>query len=107
VQIPRAMTIQKKQTCAAQIISLLGEEIVPKLDALREEKPGRVKFVQGEVELERVGRVLREWVEGGKGRRSGMGCLALLLRRLVLSGGRRRWRLRLLGGDEGGAWQEG
>jgi hypothetical protein len=61
-------TIQKKQTRVVQITSLLAEEIVPKLDALREEKRGWVEFVRGGAELERVGRVLRawEWVEGGE-----------------------------------------
>jgi hypothetical protein len=62
-------TIQKKQTCVVQTTSLLAEETVPKLDALREEKRGWVEFVRGWVELERVVRVLRAWGWGRAKRR--------------------------------------
>jgi chromosome segregation ATPase len=86
-------TIQKKQTRVVQITSLLAEEIVPKLDALREEKRGWVEFVRGGAELERVGRVLRawEWVEGGervKKREGELGKLGVAVEKV----GAARWK---------------
>lgn len=59
-------TMSKKEKRVTEITSLLGEEITPKLDALRAEKKSFLQYQKATTELERIGRVLRawEWKEG-------------------------------------------
>ncbi|KAI0776981.1 condensin complex subunit SMC2 [Trametes elegans] len=53
--------ITKKDKRVQEIITLLTEEITPKLDKLREEKRSYVQWQKTCTELERIGRTLRAW----------------------------------------------
>ena len=59
-------TMSKKEKKVDEITSLLHEEIMPKLDKLREEKRSFLQWQKACSELERIGRLLRawEWTEG-------------------------------------------
>lgn len=59
-------TMGKKEKRVDEITSLLAEEIIPKLDTLREEKRSFLQWQKSCSELERIGRLLRawEWTEG-------------------------------------------
>ncbi len=61
-------TMGKKEKRVDEITSLLAEEIIPKLDTLREEKRSFLQWQKSRSELERVGRLLRawEWTEGNE-----------------------------------------
>ena len=59
-------TMGKKEKRVDEITALLNEEIMPKLNTLREEKRSFLQYQKACTELERIGRVLRawEWTEG-------------------------------------------
>jgi structural maintenance of chromosome 2 len=59
-------TMSKKDKRVQEITTLLDEEIMPKLDRLREEKRAYLQYQKSLTELERIGRLLRawEWTEG-------------------------------------------
>jgi structural maintenance of chromosome 2 len=61
-------TMQKKEKRVAEILSLLNEEISPKLDKLRDEKRSFLAYQKQATELERLARVLaaNEWKEAGE-----------------------------------------
>jgi len=61
-------TMGKKEKRVDEITALLHEEIMPKLDTLREEKRSFIQWQKSCSELERIGRVLRawEWTEGNE-----------------------------------------
>lgn len=61
-------TMQKKEKRVAEILSLLNEEISPKLDKLRDEKRSFLAYQKQATELERLARVLaaNEWREAGE-----------------------------------------
>jgi structural maintenance of chromosome 2 len=61
-------SIQKKEKRVQEIESLLHEEIIPKLDALRAEKKQWMEYIKTCSQLEKIGRVLRayEYTEAGK-----------------------------------------
>ncbi|KAH9850422.1 condensin complex subunit SMC2 [Lenzites betulinus] len=54
-------TITKKEKRVQELTALLGEEITPKLDKLREEKRSYVQWQKACTELERIARTLRAW----------------------------------------------
>lgn len=54
-------TMNKKEKRVDEITSLLHEEIMPKLDKLREEKRSFLQWQKTCSELERIGRLLRAW----------------------------------------------
>lgn len=54
-------TMAKKEKRVTEIASLLHEEIIPKLDKLRQEKKQFLDWQKACTELERIGRVLRAW----------------------------------------------
>ena len=58
--------MRKKEKRVDEIASLLHEEIMPKLDRLREEKRLFLRWQKACSVLERIGRLLRawEWTEG-------------------------------------------
>ncbi|KAF4622118.1 hypothetical protein D9613_009303 [Agrocybe pediades] len=58
-------TIAKKDKRVQEYKSTLDEEIVPKLNKLREEKRSYIQFQKATSELERIGRILRayEWTD--------------------------------------------
>lgn len=51
----------KKEKRVQELITLLNEEITPKLDKLREEKRSYVQWQKTCTELERIARTLRAW----------------------------------------------
>ena len=59
-------TMGKKEKRVHEILSLLHEEITPKLEKLRAEKRSFLAYQKSCTELERIGRVLRawEWTDG-------------------------------------------
>ncbi|KAG6841176.1 hypothetical protein C0991_001101 [Blastosporella zonata] len=59
-------TMAKKEKRVQEILSLLHEEINPKLNKLREEKRSFLEYQKSISELEKIGRVLRawEWMDG-------------------------------------------
>lgn len=61
-------TMGKKEKRVDEITSLLAEEIIPKLDTLREEKRSFLQWQKSCSELERIARLLRawEWTEGNQ-----------------------------------------
>ncbi|KAF8621947.1 hypothetical protein AX15_007380 [Amanita polypyramis BW_CC] len=65
-------TMSKKEKRVQEITSILEEEIIPKLNKLREEKRSYLQYQKTCTELERIGRILRawEWTEGKKRVRS-------------------------------------
>ncbi|KAG6919710.1 hypothetical protein DXG01_002656 [Tephrocybe rancida] len=54
-------TMAKKEKRVQEILSLLREEITPKLNKLREEKRSFIAYQKSVSELEKIGRVLRAW----------------------------------------------
>ena len=54
-------TMAKKDKRVQEILSLLREEITPKLEKLRTEKRSFIAYQKSVSELEKIGRVLRAW----------------------------------------------
>lgn len=54
-------TMAKKEKRVEEITSLLNEEIIPKLDKLRQEKRQFLQWQKACTELENIGRKLRAW----------------------------------------------